>query len=480
VRASVKVVSTVAAAGLTCAMLVSSVQIALSDGCKPSHFRAPFFIKSMGACSFDSETLSFAGTPVEQAKCLMRGMDATRNLAQPLDRLPPALASRVGATSGLPSREALSSLLSSKDLEWDFAAHLWQPVSRAHDNDPDAPMARYFVIHDTSGPNYGHRSFPGDIDNESSKLNNLNHFACPDGWGRAHVFISRTGEMLLAHDYGIAWRETKFEQAAEFGGALQGLFLHNELVQPRQSAPGHGGRNDARSPDPAFTAAQYDRLALLYTIASVRADRWLIPAFHAALDADIPNGHDDPLNFDVESFANSLDRLVAKLEHPQPIVAASLATPTTDAVPENASKPAGAHLPYWGEVGYPPGMNDAPAASNGPGASVSPGVPNSAALSAPKPQASELPPPPAAKVALAENESHREQKSLSAEDCTTHVVKGHRRRVCGSDRAERRESGRHAVRSVDRLVSREGHGPRHHGGDVHTRHARGAARHDRA
>jgi len=474
VRTSVKVGSTLVTAALTCTMLISSVQLALSDGCKPNHFRALFFIRSMGACSFDPETLSFAGTPIEQTKCLMRGMDATRNLAPPLERLPPALASRVGTTTGLPSREALSTLLSKQDLEWDFAAHLWQPVSRAHDNDPDAPMARYFVIHDTSGPNYGHRSFPGDIDNESSKLNNLNHFACPDGWGRAHVFISRTGETLVAHDYGIAWRETKFEQAAEFGGALQGLFLHNELVQPRQSAPGHGGSNDARSPDPAFTAAQYDRLALLYTIASVRADRWLIPAFHAALDADIPNGHDDPLNFDIESFANSLDRLVEKLEHPQPIEAASLGAPTTDAAPENPSKPATTHVPYWGEVGYPPGVNDAPGANDGSS------VPNSAAIATPKPPGTSTPPTPDAKVASSEDESPREQKSLSAEDCATRLVKGHRRRVCGSDRAERRESGRHAVRSVDRRVSREGNGARHHGGDVHTRHARGASRHDRA
>jgi hypothetical protein len=95
---------------------------------------------------------------------------------------------------------------------------------------------------------------------------------------------------------------------------VRGLFLHSELVQPRRSAPGHGWRNDVRTPDPAFTAAQYDRLALLYTIASVRRGEWLIPAFHAAIDAEIPNGHDDPLNFDIGSFADSLDRLVAKLD----------------------------------------------------------------------------------------------------------------------------------------------------------------------
>ena len=32
---------------------------------------------------------------------------------------------------------------------------MYLPVSRAHNNNLDSPMARYFVIHDTSGPNYG-------------------------------------------------------------------------------------------------------------------------------------------------------------------------------------------------------------------------------------------------------------------------------------------------------------------------------------
>jgi hypothetical protein len=307
-------------AAVSFTMLIGCVNAALSAECKPGHFRAPYFIKDMGACAFDPETLSYAGTPVEQAMCLMRGMDATRNLAPPLEGLPPALATRIGESTGLPSREVLSEYLSKQALEWDFAAYLWQPVSRARDNDPDAPLARYFVIHDTSGPNYGHRGFPGNIDTDP-EYENLADYACSDGWGRAHVFVNRTGETLVAHDYSIAWRETKFEQAAEFGGALQGLFLHNELVQPRRSAPHHSSRNDAQSPDPAFTAAQYDRIALLYTIASVRAGQWLIPAFHAAIDGDIPDGHDDPLNFDIDSFATSLDRLVENLR-PEKIQAA--------------------------------------------------------------------------------------------------------------------------------------------------------------
>jgi hypothetical protein len=308
------------AAAFACPMVFASLDTVLA-GCKPDHFRAPFFIKSMGACAFNSETMSFSGSPVDQARCLMRGMDATRNLLPRSPSLPAALADRIGGTVGLPPRAVLADYLATLGLEGEFGDFLWLPVSRAHDNKLEAPMARYFVIHDTSGPNFGHRAFPDDIDADA-KLNDLRNFECSDGWGKAHIVISRTGELLVAHDYSIPWRETKFEQAAEFGGALKGLFLHNEMIQPRRSAPGHGRRNDARSPDPAFTPVQYDRLALLYVIASVRAEHWLIPAFHAAIDAEIPNGHDDPLNFDIDSFARSLDGLMAKLGTPDQVQAA--------------------------------------------------------------------------------------------------------------------------------------------------------------
>ena len=83
------------------------------------------------------------------------------------------------------------------------------------------------------------------------------------------------------------------------------------MIQPRRSAG--GGRNDAQTPDPSFTTVQYERLALLYIIASVRAGHWLIPAFHAVIDGHIPNGHDDPLNFDIDSFAAALERVMARV-----------------------------------------------------------------------------------------------------------------------------------------------------------------------
>jgi hypothetical protein len=289
-----------------------SAQAALSADCMPRRPRPLIVLKDMGPCAFDLQRMSFAGEPVEQAKCLMRGMDATRNLVPTLDSLPPALASRIGRDKGLPAREALSAFLSNQDLEWNFAAYLWQPVSRANDNDPAAPAARYFVIHDTSGPNYRTRPFPADID-ENPKINSLNDYKCADGWERAHVIVNRSGAMLLGHELSMPWRATKFERAVNFNGALKGLFLHTELIQPRRSAGRRWG-NDAQPPSPGFTPAQYDRLALLYTIASVRAGHWLIPAFHAPIDAHIPNGHDDPLNFDIQSFAQSLEALADKLQ----------------------------------------------------------------------------------------------------------------------------------------------------------------------
>jgi hypothetical protein len=296
-------------------MLCGTIDAAYSNSCKPRP-KPHALLKTMGVCTFDPVALSFAGTPLEQAECLMRGMDASRNLAPKRASLPETLATRIGTDTGLPSREELSTFLSKENLEWNFAAYLWQPVSHADDNDPDAPTARYFVIHDTSGPNFGHRPFPDDIDG-ASQINNLKNFVCTDGLGRAHVVVNRTGDMLVDHELAIPWRETKFEQALNFGSALKGLFLHFELIQPRRSAHGHGSHNDAQAPDPAFTTAQYDRLALLYVVASVRAGHWLIPAFHAAIDAGIHNSHDDPMDFDIDSFANSLALIIEKLQAPQ-------------------------------------------------------------------------------------------------------------------------------------------------------------------
>ena len=307
--------------GLT---LLASAPLEAWGNCKPRKALPKVMRDGMGPCAFDPERLSYAGEPAQQAACLLRPVAKLGKLGPMLERLPPVLAERVGQTAHLPSRDALSAHLSAQGLQEDFAAHLGLPLSRARDNDAAAPMARYLVIHDTSGPFLGRKPFPANIDTHR-KINNLAGHRCADGWQSAHVVISRPGGMLLGHELTVAWRATKFERAENFAGALKGLFLHVELIQPRRGEWRGGQRTrkgrrakrgrlrDSIAPVPGFSAAQYDRLALVYVIASVRAGRWLIPAFHAVIDGDIPGGHDDPQNFVLGDFALSLERLLGRL-----------------------------------------------------------------------------------------------------------------------------------------------------------------------
>lgn len=297
---------------LAIACLLGTTFDAFAQRCQPRRPRPAVVLTTLGPCEFNPETLSFAGEPSQQAMCLMRSGDSRRNLGPHLETLPDALATRVGQSTELPARETLAALLVEFGLVWDYAPFLWQPLSRARDNDPGAPQARYLVIHDTSGPNFGRRPFPVNID-EHRSINNLGRFRCGDGWEAAHVIINRTGAMMLGHELSQPWRAMRFERATRFGTDLKGLFLHVEMIQPRRSRPGRGRRNDALAPTPGFSDLQYDRLALVYTIASVRAGRWLIPAFHIAIDSGIRGGHDDPQNFEIHAFAGSIERLANRL-----------------------------------------------------------------------------------------------------------------------------------------------------------------------
>ena len=95
----------------------------------------------------------------------------------------------------------------------------------------------------------------------------------------------------------------------------RGLFVHTELIQPRHRDPDKGGpKNDALAPEPGFTVAQYDRLALLYVSASVQHGTWLIPGYHCAIDAGIPDGHDDPQHFDLAFWAGRLEELLKAIQ----------------------------------------------------------------------------------------------------------------------------------------------------------------------
>jgi len=253
-----------------------------------------------GPCPFDNQSLQFTGTEVEQAKCLLRSVGPFGRLGSRLTELPPPLGDLIGKPVTI-SKEAFRQLLRERRIaETDLGGSLDEPLSRAKDGDQSAPAASYFVIHDTSAPNFGRNSFPDNINQQDWLFNDFARYSAV-----AHVFVNRLGASSTKVGFEIPFRATKFELQT-LGIKGKGLFLHTELIQPRHSSPVGDPNNDALAPDPGFTEAQLDRLALIYVAASLRGGRWLVPAYHAVLDAGLPNGHDDPQSFDLALWAAKL------------------------------------------------------------------------------------------------------------------------------------------------------------------------------
>lgn len=272
--------------------------------------RAEDASRIVGACRFDLDQLAFAGTPQDQAACLLRHVGKGGRLDPTPRRLPPVLAQIVGQSFDL-SLTRLERRLRGEGLAA-LAERLGAPVSRGRGGASDAPFARYFVIHDTSEPMMGTGPLPADPDHDP-RVNDLGRYwtAAPV----AHLFLSRTGAILIGHDLGEPWRATKLESWV-IGVPAKGLFLHVENVLPRRADPSGPPGNDFIAPDEGFSPVQYDRLALMYVYASARRGAWLIPAFHAAVDEGIPDAHDDPQNFNFERFTAALTALRGALAKP--------------------------------------------------------------------------------------------------------------------------------------------------------------------
>ena len=271
---------------------------------------APALADVVGACRFDTEALAFAGAPAEQAACLLRPVRRGGYIALQPVRLPPILAASVGRPVEV-DRARLRRHLAATGLKRAGFGSIDTAVSR----NAAGRAARYFVIHDTSWPDLGDAPFPADLDT-SSLINRLAGYAGPQAV--AHAFVNRKGEVLRGHDFLIPWRATKLESLV-IGEASKGLFLHVELVQPRRRDSGGAILDETIGPTPGFSQAQYDRLALLYLCASVRAGEWLIPAFHAALDEGLSDGHDDPQNFEIGRFASALAAVLDQVNLEPPL-----------------------------------------------------------------------------------------------------------------------------------------------------------------
>src|SRR5262249_22715523 len=102
--------------------------------------------------SFDEATLSFPGTPLEQARSLLRPVLRYGELAAPLNPLPAPLENLIGQPINV-SIPALQAYLKTHGIgETEIGGPLTNHCG-----------AKYFVIHDTSTPNYGDSPIPTNI-----------------------------------------------------------------------------------------------------------------------------------------------------------------------------------------------------------------------------------------------------------------------------------------------------------------------------
>lgn len=265
----------------------------------------PASAEIIGTCQFDRDTLSFAGTPLDQAKCLLRkvlplGVKVDQPLPMVIVRLmsdapPPTAAQKAAAIAVLPEP--------------------YRTFAIEHANDPASQTEAglpllYFVIHDTSSPFLDEEPFPKNLDsnrqiNDFTPYMNGTFAAEPV----AHIFLSRGGQIWAGHDFAEPWRATKLESYV-IGPAARGRFVHIEVMQPRRFIAGYDDLAHTEGPQPGFSPAQYRQLAALYNYASARAGRWLIPAQHSTVDDGIPDAHDDPQNFELDKFGAALEDLL--------------------------------------------------------------------------------------------------------------------------------------------------------------------------
>ena len=265
-------------------------------------------------CQFDEKTLQFTGTPIVQARCLLRPNKIGGNLGEQLKSLPKPLEKIIGGKISIKKDKLRKFLIEKKLDENALGGNLDEPLSNAKLPGGETIQALYFIIHDTSSPYLKDEEFPVNFNSDQDwKGNNL------EIWLKnpvAHVFVNRLGDSITTSPFSEPARKgfgTKF--ARDFLKAdAKGLQIHIELVQPRRrDTKNSNPNNDRIAPFPGFTAAQYERLALLYICTSVRRGSFLIPAYHSAIDAGIKDAHDDPQNFELDKFARAIDKLLKKL-----------------------------------------------------------------------------------------------------------------------------------------------------------------------
>ncbi|HEY0314150.1 MAG TPA: hypothetical protein VGC56_16875 [Allosphingosinicella sp.] len=265
-----------------------------------------------GLCGYDVAARVFRGAPADQAACLTRWVAKGGVIGRPT--ITHFLQQHAGTPATLPPGRLAA-----------YVSTLGIDPARELGGDVGVPVtADYFIIHDTSEPNCSHARWSATLCPEPDKLPKARDTAAwaaelgylghpkPAPDRLAHAWTNRVGGSITEVTFDQPLRSTKFESCLDTP-AKAGLFLAVENTQPRVPDPKGPPGNDFLAPRPGFTAAQYDRLALLYVMGSVRRGRWLIPAFHAVLDARFLEGHDDPQHFDMRAFSRAVERHLARL-----------------------------------------------------------------------------------------------------------------------------------------------------------------------
>lgn len=257
--------------------------------------------RNIGPCKFNSETLRFSGTVQETTSCLLKKV-RPKGAGADVQTIPPWLLNRVAQPfphSALQVRAYLEANgVSSSTITDRLAAN-------------DAPSLRYFVIHDTSSPEFQApiSDFPANINDSSWPGNRL------AGWvgiaERVNLLISRDGNSRVLRPWGASrsMPATKLEQGSNVPTA-RAVFAHVENIQPRIKPAGSWGW---RAPEPGLSQLQERRLAEAYIVASLHAGRWLIPAYHFNIDQGMINAHDDPQNMNLVSWVNQIEKIEAAI-----------------------------------------------------------------------------------------------------------------------------------------------------------------------